>query len=42
MKNIPIPNNKKIKIYEEPTSIKATISYSGYTNKKVEEKNKRT
>ena len=38
MKNIPIPNNKKIKIYEEPSSIKATISYSGYSNKKVEEK----
>ena len=38
MKNIPVPNNKKIKIYEEPTRIKATISYSGYSNKKVEEK----
>jgi len=38
MKNIPKPNNKKIKIYEEPPSTKATISYSGYTNKKIEEK----
>ena len=38
MKNIPEPNNEKIKIYEEPSSTKAIISYSGYTNKKIEDK----
>ena len=37
--NLPIPNNDKIQIYEEPKSIKAAIRYGGYSNEKIE-KNK--
>ena len=38
IKNLPTPNNKKIRIYEEESSIKACIRYSGYSNIKTEKK----
>tara|TARA_B100000614_G_scaffold262122_1_gene294320 strand:+ start:1012 stop:2118 length:1107 start_codon:yes stop_codon:yes gene_type:complete len=37
IENLPAPNNKYVNIYEEPSSIKAVISYSGYSNSKIEE-----
>ena len=36
--NLPIPNNKEVKIYKENSNIKACIRYSGYSNGKIEEK----
>tara|TARA_A100001035_G_scaffold70079_1_gene53593 strand:- start:1463 stop:2569 length:1107 start_codon:yes stop_codon:yes gene_type:complete len=38
LNNLPKPNNKNLKIYEEPSCIKAAIKYSGYSNEKVEAK----
>ena len=35
--DLPIPNNNKIQVYEEPESVKACIRYSGFSNKKIEE-----
>ena len=35
--NLPEPNNKKIKIYKNSTSIKACIKYSGYSNQRNEQ-----
>ena len=34
--NLPKPNNNKLEIYEEKTSTKAVIKYSGYSNKTKE------
>ena len=34
--NLPKPNNKEIKLYEERSSIKACIRYSGYSNNNTE------
>lgn len=36
LNNLPKPNNKEVKIYEENSSIKACIRYSGYSNSKIE------
>jgi len=38
LKNLPKPNNKEIKIYTEPSNIKASIRYSGWSNEKKESK----
>ncbi len=38
LENLPKPNNKEINIYTQPGTLKACISYSGYTNKAVENK----
>ena len=38
LNNLPIPNNKKIRIYKEKACIKACIKYSGYSNSKTEKK----
>ena len=38
LNNLPLPNNKSIKIYKEKSSIKACIIYSGYSNSKTEKK----
>ena len=38
LKSLPQTANKKLSIYEEPSNIKACISYSGYSNKQKEEK----
>jgi len=40
LKNLPAPNNDKIKIYKEPSSIRAAVRYSGYSNSEVEEEKK--
>ena len=37
IKNLPKANNKKLSIYEEASNIKASISYSGYSNSQKEE-----
>ena len=37
LKNLPAPNNEKIKIYKEPSSIRAAVRYSGYSNSEIEE-----
>ena len=36
LKNLPKPNNTEIKIYTEPSNIKASIRYSGWSNEKKE------
>jgi len=38
LENLPKPANKEINIYNEPGTLKACISYSGYTNNSVENK----
>ena len=38
LENLPKPDNKEINIYTQPGTLKACISYSGYTNKAVENK----
>jgi len=38
LENLPKPNNKDVKIYTEPGNLRACISYSGYTNKIIENK----
>jgi len=38
LQNLPKPNNKEIDIYIEPQNIKASISYSGWSNEKKEQK----
>ena len=38
LENLPKPGNKEINIYTQPGTLKACISYSGYTNKAVENK----
>ncbi|PDH45954.1 MAG: peptide-methionine (S)-S-oxide reductase [Bacteroidetes bacterium MED-G21] len=40
LKSLPKPNNSQIKISQIPSSIKAVISYSGYSNSKIENKKK--
>ena len=39
--SLPKPNNSQIKISKIPSSIKAAIRYSGYSNAKIENKKKR-
>ena len=36
--NLPEPNNNNIKIYEQESNTKAVISYSGYSNEKIEKR----
>ena len=38
MDALPDPENKNLEIYQEPSQIKAVISYSGYTNNRIEQK----
>ena len=38
LENLPTPDNKEINIYTEPGTLKACISYSGYTNNSTENK----
>ena len=38
LQNLPKPNSKEIDIYREPSNIKASISYSGWSNEKKEQK----
>ena len=38
--SLPKPNNSQIKISKIPSSIKAAIRYSGYSNAKIENKKK--
>ena len=38
LNSLPKTENKKLLIYEEPSNIKACITYSGYSNKQKEEK----
>ena len=38
LENLPRPNSDKIKIYNEPSNIRATIRYSGYSNSEIEAK----
>ena len=38
LQNLPKPNSKEIDIYIEPSNIKASISYSGWSNEKKEQK----
>ena len=38
LENLPSPNNKEINIYTQPGTLKACISYSGYTNNSTENK----
>ena len=38
LKNLPIPKNIDIKIYEEPSSVKACLKYSGYSNVRIEKR----
>ena len=40
LNSLPIPNNSQIKISKIPSSIKAAIQYSGYSNAKKENKKK--
>ena len=39
--SLPKPNNSQIKISKIPSSIKAAIRYSGYSNAKIENKKKK-
>jgi len=38
--SIPKPENSKISIFKIPSSFKASITYSGYSNKKIEKEKK--
>ena len=38
MDRLPDPDNLSLDIYQEPPQLKAVISYSGYTNNRVEQK----
>ena len=38
MDELPDPHNLSLDIYQEPAQLKAVISYSGYTNNRVEQK----
>lgn len=38
LENLPKPKNTDIEIYEEPSNIKASIKYAGYSNNRIEKR----